>query len=79
MNQTFQAQHSASLACIAAGTDILVVRVDVDGEVLTVRAEQVGAAMVTLHGTPTPGLAVSAKVDYFSMPVVEFDELPDWQ
>lgn len=78
MNQTFQEQHSASLARIAAGTDILVVRVDVDGEVLTVRADQVGAAIVTLHGTPTPGQTVSAKLDYFLMPVVEFDALPDW-
>lgn len=79
MNQTFQEQHAAGLARIAAGTDILAARVNVGGEVLTVRADQVGVAMVTLHGTPTPGLAVSAKVEYFALAAVEFDALPDWQ
>jgi hypothetical protein len=79
MNQTFQEQHAAGLARIAAGTDILAARANVNGEVLTVRSDQVGLAMVTLHGAPTPGLAVSAKDEYFAMPAVEFDALPDWQ
>lgn len=79
MNQTFQDRHAATLERITAGTDVLAARVSVDGEVLTVRADQVGAAMVVLHGTPTAGLAVSAKIEYFAMSAVEFDALPDWQ
>lgn len=79
MNETFQAQHAASLARIVAGADVLAARVTVGDEVLMVRADQVGQAMVTLHGTPVPGMQVAAKVDYVAMSATEFAALPDWQ
>jgi len=75
----FQQAHAAGLARIAAGTDVLVARVIVGDEVLTVRADQVGQAMLTLHGTPTPGMTVDAKVEFMAMSADEFSALPDWQ
>lgn len=79
MNANFQAQHAASLARIVAGADVLVARVTVGDDVLTVRADQVGLAMVTLHGTPVPGMNVLAQVEYAAMSAVDFAALPDWQ
>lgn len=79
MKQTFQEQHAASLSRIAAGTDVLVARVIVDDEVLTVRPEQLGQAILTLHGTPAAGLNVSVEVQYLHMSASDFDALPDWQ
>ncbi|CAN0626032.1 conserved protein of unknown function [Burkholderia multivorans] len=79
MSQDFQKQHAASLARIAAGEDVLAARVTVNNDMLIVRADQVGQAMVTLHGTPKPGLMVSVKVEYLAMPAADFDALPDWQ
>lgn len=79
MTQSFQDQHAASLVRIAAGGDILAARVTVDSQVLTVRADQVGLALVTLHGTPTPGLKVSINVEYLAMSAHEFESLPEWQ
>lgn len=79
MIQNFQEQHAASLARIVAGADVLAARVTVDDEMLIVRADQVGQAMLTLHGTPTPGLKVAAQVEYLAMSAVDFAALPDWQ
>lgn len=79
MNQTFQERHAASLARIVTGSDVLAARVTVEDEVLTVRADQVGQAMVVLHGTPVPGLHVDAKVEYIAMSAEAFAALPDWQ
>ncbi|MBY0242134.1 MAG: hypothetical protein K2X55_22765 [Burkholderiaceae bacterium] len=79
MNETFQAQHAASLARIVAGADVLVARVTVADEVLTVRADQVGQAMVKLHGAPIPGMQVAVIVDYVAMSAADFAALPDWQ
>ena len=79
MNQNFQERHRASLERIVAGADVLAARVTVGDEVLTVRADQVGQAMVTLHGTPMPGMQVVAQVDYVAMSATDFAALPDWQ
>lgn len=79
MNEQFQKQHAASLARIVAGADVLAARVTIEDEVLTVRVDQVGQAMLTLHGTPAPGLQVSVKVEYFAMSASEFNALPEWQ
>lgn len=73
------AQQAASLSRIAAGVDVLTARVTVDGEVLIVHADHVGNALLALHGTPRPGLQVSAKVEYHAMSSEEFAALPDWQ
>lgn len=78
MGQSFEDRHAASLARIAAGTDVLVARVTVNDVLLTVRADQVGLALHLHHGTPTPGLAVTATIKYETMPKSEFDALPDW-
>jgi len=82
--QSFQqfgnvSQYAASMARIAAGVDVLVARVTVADEVLTVRSDQVGQAMATLHGTPLPGMAVAAQVEYLAMSAADFAALPDWQ
>lgn len=79
MSQNFQEQHAANLERIGAGVDVLAARVTVADEVLTVRADQVGQAMVTLHGTPIPGMTVAAQVEYFAMSATDFASLPDWQ
>lgn len=79
MIKNFQEQHAASLARIVAGVDVLVARVTVEDEVLTVRADEVGQAMLTLHGTPTPGLKVAVKVEYVTMSAADFSALPEWQ
>ncbi|MBA5689154.1 hypothetical protein [Rugamonas apoptosis] len=67
------------MARIVAGADVLAARVTVDDELLTVRADQVGQAILTLHGAPKPGLKVVAQVEYLAMSAVDFAALPDWQ
>lgn len=79
MNSSRNSTPPAWLARIVAGADVLAARVTVDDEVLTVRADQVGQAMLTLHGTPEPGLKVSVKVEYLAMSATDFDALPEWQ
>jgi hypothetical protein len=79
MKQTFQEQHAASLRRIVSGADVLVANVTVEDEVLTVRPDQVGQAMFTLHGAPTLGLIVSVKIEYAAMSATDFASLPDWQ
>ncbi|SFV16780.1 hypothetical protein SAMN05216552_105524 [Pseudoduganella namucuonensis] len=77
MKQDFPKQNSSSVtARIVAGIDVLVARVVVNDDVLVVRADEVGRALLTLHGAPAPGLVVNAKIEYLSMLTEEFDALP---
>lgn len=79
MNEQFQNQHAASLARIVAGADVLAARVTRDDEILVVRAEEVGKALVALHGNPVSGLVVAAQVEYVAMPADEFASMTDYQ
>lgn len=78
MSENFQEQHAASLARIAAGAGVLAARVTVNDEMLTVRADQIGQAMLTLHGTPMRDMKVAAQVEYVTMSAADFAALPDW-
>ncbi len=79
MSDNFQGQHAASVARIMAGTEVLAARVTLNDEVLIVHANQVGQAMLMLHGDPVPGMTVVPKVEYVAMSVADFAALPDWQ
>jgi len=67
------------MARVVTGTAVLAARATVDDEVLTILPAQVGQVMVTLHGTPVPGLQVVRKVEYVAMSAEDFAALPHWQ
>lgn len=58
---------------------VLVARVTVGDEMLTVKAGKINDALIALHGAPVAGMRVSAKIEFDAMTQAEFNALPEYQ
>lgn len=74
----FQTNHAHGLSA-AMVDSVLVARVTVNDQTLTVEAAKVNDALLTLHGTPRPDLRVSALIEFDVMSKVAFEALPEFQ
>jgi hypothetical protein len=61
-----------------AGHDVLVAHVKTGGHVCVVRADEVGRALISLHGTPKHGLQVQVDVEYVLMSAMLFADMENF-
>lgn len=70
--------HATGLAMAVTGT-LLVAQVTVNDLTMIVEADKVNDALRDLHGTPAPGMSVSAQINFELMDKAAFEALPEFQ
>ncbi|MFM0265596.1 hypothetical protein [Paraburkholderia sediminicola] len=79
LHRASEQQRSDTQAQTESSAMILIARVTVGDETLTVKATDIGAALAALNGEPKAGMRLEAKIEFDAMTRAEFASIPEYQ